>query len=128
MNYLIMALTSLLVLLILFVLLMAMKYVIIRNGWHDNKIVQIFSLVFSRVFDALDICANYLFFAPIVLHWPNKWYEGRTISEHANAIIVQYLTNEEPDSSRLEDWRFDVAMFVCELLNKIDPNHCGNLK
>ena len=119
-------LSSLFMLYLFFAVIIFFKAVIIRNNLQRNPLAMFLTKTFGGLFYWLDVCTNYVCFAPIVLHWPNV--ETRTITDHANLLIGEYLANEDPDASWLEEWRFDCALFVCHHLNNIDDNHCNSLK
>lgn len=119
-------LSSLLCLYVFFALLMVGKAMILRNGWQNKLWARLVTKVFGGLFYGLDIGANYVCFAPVVLHWPNV--ESRTITDHANLLIGEYLTDIRPGSSWLDNWRLDCSMFVCKHLNSLDNGHCENLK
>ena len=127
-SYLITALSLLAALFVFFGVITAAKYAILRNGWHTNSLAKFLIVIFGGLFKFLDKCANYFFYAPIALHWPNQWNEGRTISEHADAIIREYVLIEDSrELSGIENWTMDVATFTCKHLNQIERNHCKHL-
>jgi len=119
-------LSSLVGLYVLFALLMVCRAVIIRNGWQKKLLAKLLTNVFGGIFYWADVGANYFCFAPVVLHWPNA--KSRTITDHANLLIGEYLTDIRPEASQLDNWRFDCSMFVCRHLDNLDDGHCENLK
>lgn len=52
---------------IFFVLVIAIKYAILRNGWQDNIVAKLVFYILGGRFLFLDVLANYLCWSPIAL-------------------------------------------------------------
>jgi len=75
-----------------------------------------------------DVVANYVCFAPLVLSWPNRHKEGRTITSHINNILERNILDIQRGTlSGFNKWRVTFCLFLGKQLNKVDPDHISVL-
>lgn len=106
-----------------FALVMKLKQWLIARGWGNNKLARLVFYLFGGKFLRQDIIANIVCFSPLVLHLPNSFNEGWTITSHANAILAHYYGRRLPWHRR---WALAFSLFICKHLGVIDDGHCSN--
>lgn len=113
-----------------FIILMALKYAIIRNEWESNSLAKIIFYPAGFLFVFWDVVFNYAAWSFIALHF--SW-EHKTITAHANNLIRDYAIRTSkyapPEIVNGVSCRIrhatQFAMFTCRHLNNIEPGHCS---
>jgi hypothetical protein len=106
-----------------------LRDVLIKYLGRDSKIARAIFFVFGGRFLWQDVIANYVCFAPLVLHWPNRYDEGRTITTHANAIIKHNILDIQRGTLHgFNKWRVMFSIFICRHLGNIDKSHCSAMR
>jgi hypothetical protein len=112
-----------------FIVVMALKYAILRNNWRSNTLAKIVWYVVGGKFLYRDAIADIIMTIPF-LQLPKHYGEDLTVTARCKAVknythnktITQKLT-------KLDIWRYGLATWICRHLNNVEQaiggkDHC----
>jgi hypothetical protein len=97
-----------------FTILIASEFIVLYWVYYRFKENRILKYLFGAFFQPQNFLFNVVVMSIIGLEIPKEWFTTARLKRW------KWL----PHDSKINKWRITIGWKVCELMNKVDPDHC----